>query len=101
LGVGLTEFGLLKYLISELTNNAEGRIETLSAFVPTAELGDWDLITAGQRVQVIKRDGMGGSLEFGTAVLNSSDGSIAGLLGASPGASTAVHAMIDVLERCF
>lgn len=101
MGVGLTEFGLLKYLISELTNNAEGRIETLSAFVPTARLDDWELITAGQRVQVIKRDGMGGSLEFGTAVLNSADGSIAGLLGASPGASTAVDAMLGVLERCF
>ncbi len=100
-GVGLTEFGLTKYLIGELAKSAEGRIETLGEFVPTAQAGDWDLITAGQRVQVIKRKGMGGSLEFGTAVLNSADGTIAGLLGASPGASTAVHAMLDVLERCF
>ncbi len=100
-GVGLTEFGLTKYLIGELAKSEEGRIETLAAFVPDARSEDWELITAGQRVQVIKRNGMGGTLEFGTAVLNSADGTIAGLLGASPGASTAVHAMLDVLERCF
>jgi malate dehydrogenase (quinone) len=40
-------------------------------------------------------------LEFGTTVLTAADGSIAGLLGASPGASTAVPAMLDVMERCF
>ncbi|MCC4306593.1 malate:quinone oxidoreductase, partial [Rhodococcus sp. 3-2] len=63
---------------------------------------DWELITAGQRVQVIRRaKGKGGVLEFGTAVVAAEDGSIAGLLGASPGASTAVPAMLDVLERCF
>ena len=71
-------------------------------FAPTADGADWDLITAGQRVQVIKpAEGFGGTLEFGTAVLASSDGSIAGLLGASPGASTAVPAMLDVMTRCF
>ncbi|MCF8602913.1 malate:quinone oxidoreductase, partial [Gordonia sp. HY442] len=62
---------------------------------------DWELITAGQRVQVIRKNGMGGSLEFGTAVVTSEDGSMAGLLGASPGASTAVPAMISILEKCF
>ena len=61
----------------------------------------WELIVAGQRVQVIRRKGIGGVLEFGTAVVNAGDGTIAGLLGASPGASTAVPAMLDVLERCF
>ena len=45
--------------------------------------------------------GKGGVLEFGTTVLSAADGSIAGLLGASPGASTAVPAMLDVMERCF
>jgi malate dehydrogenase (quinone) len=34
-------------------------------------------------------------------VCSAADGSIAGLLGASPGASTAVSAMLDVLHRCF
>ena len=43
----------------------------------------------------------GGVLEFDTTVLCAADGSIAGLLGASPGASTAVSAMLDVLQRCF
>jgi len=43
----------------------------------------------------------GGALEFDTTVLAAADGSIAGLLGASPGASTAVSAMLGVLQRCF
>ncbi|MFZ2178355.1 MAG: malate dehydrogenase (quinone) [Rhodococcus sp. (in: high G+C Gram-positive bacteria)] len=102
LGVGVSELGLVKYLISELTKSEAGRIETLSEFVPKAVGKDWELITAGQRVQVIRRaKGKGGVLEFGTAVVNAADGTIAGLLGASPGASTAVPAMLDVLERCF
>ncbi|MFC4603007.1 malate dehydrogenase (quinone) [Rhodococcus kronopolitis] len=101
LGVGLTEFGLTKYLISELMQSPEDRIATLGEFVPEAKGGDWELITAGQRVQVIRRKGRGGVLEFGTAVVSAADGSIAGLLGASPGASTAVPAMLDVLQRCF
>jgi malate dehydrogenase (quinone) len=71
--------------------------------VPTAEADDWDMVTAGQRVQVIKRDPATGRgvLQFGTELVVGGDGSIAGLLGASPGASTAVSAMLDVLERCF
>ncbi|MBM4508838.1 hypothetical protein GS421_02320 [Rhodococcus hoagii] len=77
------------------------RINTLREFVPRATGGDWELITAGQRVQVIRKKGKGGVLEFGTAVVNAEDGTIAGLLGASPGASTAVPAMLDVLQRCF
>ncbi|GAF51431.1 MULTISPECIES: malate dehydrogenase (quinone) [Rhodococcus] len=102
LGVGVSELGLVKYLISELAMSEAGRIETLREFVPKALGKDWELITAGQRVQVIRRaKGKGGVLEFGTAVVNAADGSIAGLLGASPGASTAVPAMLDVLQRCF
>lgn len=101
LGVGLTEIGLTKYLIGELMQGPSDRIQTLREFVPRATGGDWELITAGQRVQVIRKKGKGGVLEFGTAVVNAEDGTIAGLLGASPGASTAVPAMLDVLERCF
>ena len=101
LGVGVTELGLTKYLIGELLQGADDRIETLREFVPRATGGDWELITAGQRVQVIRKKGNGGVLEFGTAVINAADGTIAGLLGASPGASTAVPAMLDVLQRCF
>ncbi|MFZ2528763.1 MAG: malate dehydrogenase (quinone) [Rhodococcus sp. (in: high G+C Gram-positive bacteria)] len=101
LGVGATELGLVKYLVGELTQSPSDRIGTLAEFAPSAKLDDWELIVAGQRVQVIRRKGAGGVLEFGTAVVSADDGSIAGLLGASPGASTAVPAMLDVLERCF
>ncbi|MGF7123471.1 malate dehydrogenase (quinone) [Rhodococcus sp. BE178] len=101
LGVGLTEMSLTKYLIGELMQSPADRIGTLGEFVPKAIGKDWELITAGQRVQVIRKKGKGGVLEFGTAVVNAEDGTIAGLLGASPGASTAVPAMLDVLQRCF
>ncbi|MFE7801232.1 malate dehydrogenase (quinone) [Nocardia sp. NPDC057440] len=101
LGVGVTELGLVKYLVSELLKSEAGKVYTLQEFVPRADGHDWELITAGQRVQIIRRKGAGGVLELGTAVIAAEDGSIAGLLGASPGASTCVSAMVDVLERCF
>jgi malate dehydrogenase (quinone) len=70
--------------------------------VPSATSFDWETIVAGQRVQVIKPEkGKGGALGFDTTTVASADGSIAGLLGASPGASTAVHDVLDVMERCF
>ncbi len=71
--------------------------------MPTAKLEDWEIIVAGQRVQVIKdtESGGKGTLQFGTEVVCAQDGTIAALLGASPGASTAVHVMLEVLERCF
>ncbi|NUS91984.1 MAG: malate dehydrogenase (quinone) [Nocardia sp.] len=101
LGVGVTELSLVKYLVTELMKSQSGRVYTMEEFIPRAEGRDWELITAGQRVQVIRRKGAGGVLELGTAVITAQDGSIAGLLGASPGASTCVTAMLDVLERCF
>lgn len=101
LSVAPQEFGLLKYLISELAASRDDRVDTLREFVPRAVGDDWELITAGQRVQVIRKTGVGGKLEFGTAVVAAGDGTMAGLLGASPGASTAVPAMLSVLEQCF
>lgn len=102
LGVGLTEMGLLRYLIGQLLLSEPARVETLRDFAPSAQDSDWELDIAGQRVQVIRKaKGKGGVLEFGTTVLAAADGSIAGLLGASPGASTAVPAMLDVMKRCF
>jgi malate dehydrogenase (quinone) len=102
LGVGMTEMGLLQYLIGQLLLSDPARVEALREFVPRAIDSDWETTVAGQRVQVIRRDRRkGGVLEFGTTVLAADDGSIAGLLGASPGASTAVPAMLDVLQRCF
>ena len=101
-GVGLTELSLLKYLIGELLQSFGDRVDTLRQFAPSVQGNDWEIDVAGQRVQVIRRDSKKlGILEFGTTVLAAADGSIAGLLGASPGASTAVPAMIDVLQRCF
>lgn len=102
IGVGLTELPLLKYLIGQLLLSQANRVEELRQFAPTAQSSDWELDIAGQRVQVIRRDSKKlGVLEFGTTVLAAADGSIAGLLGASPGASTAVPAMFDVMARCF
>jgi malate dehydrogenase (quinone) len=103
LGAGATNIPLTTSLIRELLQSGDARHRTLADFVPTADAADWDMVTAGQRVQVIKRDPATGKgvLQFGTELVVGGDGSIAGLLGASPGASTAVSAMLDVLERCF
>ncbi len=74
----------------------------MRVFLPEAKDEDWEVITAGQRVQVIKdTDKSKGQLQFGTEVITSEDGSLAALLGASPGASTAVGIMFDVLQRCY
>ncbi|TSD93549.1 malate dehydrogenase (quinone) [Skermania sp. ID1734] len=101
LGVGATEMPLAWYLLTELVKTKPAQVRTMMEFVPEAEGDDWELTIAGQRVQVIRPQGHTGVLEFGTAVISAEDGSIAGLLGASPGASTAVPAMLDVLSRCF
>lgn len=102
LSVGLTNFSLIRYLIGELLKSKRKKFEALQDFMPTAKAEDWELLNAGQRAQVIKKDKRkGGILQFGTEVITSRDGSISGLLGASPGASTAVHVMIQVLERSF
>ncbi|RBY92000.1 malate dehydrogenase (quinone) [Blastococcus sp. TBT05-19] len=103
LGVARTELALTKYLVGELLQSRKARHKTLTGFVPTAEQDDWDMVTAGQRVQVIKQDpnSAKGVLQFGTELIVGEDGTIAGLLGASPGASTAVSAMLTLLERAF
>lgn len=101
-GVGLTQMSLVKYLVAQLRLSPADRVDDLRVFAPGAVDSDWETTVAGQRVQVIRpAKGKGGTLEFGTTVLNAADGSIAGLLGASPGASTAVPAMLDVMSRCF
>jgi malate dehydrogenase (quinone) len=97
LGVGVSQMKLVGYLIGQLRLSQRDRIDALRNFAPTAVESDWETTVAGQRVQVIRR----GALEFDTTVVGAADGSIAGLLGASPGASTAVSAMLDVLARCF
>jgi malate dehydrogenase (quinone) len=103
LAAGLKEMGLTKYLIQQVLLSNEKRMEELREFIPNAKSEDWDIVAAGQRVQVIKDTEAGGkgTLQFGTEVVCAADGSIAALLGASPGASTAVHTMLEVLEKCF
>lgn len=102
LGVARDNLDLVTYLLTELAAPSTAKLRTLRAFYPEADPHDWQLITAGQRVQVIKpHPTKGGTLEFGTEVIASADGTIAGLLGASPGASTAAYAMATVIERCF
>lgn len=94
--------GLIKYLVGELLKNHARKVDSLRTFVPTAKDADWTLIQAGQRAQVMKKDPeKGGILQFGTEVVTSADGTIAGLLGASPGASTAVSIMLGLLKTCF
>jgi malate dehydrogenase (quinone) len=102
LSAGFKNIPLTKYLIDQVRQSQNDRMVALKEYVPNAESKDWELETAGQRVQVIKKDENGGGvLEFGTEVVNAADGSLAVLLGASPGASTAVAIMLDLLNRCF
>ena len=102
LDVAKDNMDLTKYLVTEVVKSQDKKVESLKEFYPEAEGGDWELITAGQRVQVMKRKGrFGGVLQFGTEVVTHGDGSIGGLLGASPGASTAAPIMVKLLERCF
>jgi len=92
----------VRYLVGQLLATRAAKFRELQRFAPHADERDWRLITAGQRVQVMKRDAQGKAvIQFGTEVVAGGEGSIAGLLGASPGASTAVPIMLDVLARCF
>ena len=102
ISAGLKNWPLTKYLIEQVRLTQEERIEALREYFPNASSEDWHLEKAGQRVQVIKRDELeGGVLEFGTEVINTQDGSLAVLLGASPGASTAVSIMLELISKCF
>lgn len=103
LAAGAKNMSLTKYLIQQVMLSKEKRMEELREFIPNAKSEEWDLVVAGQRVQVIKDTEAGGkgTLQFGTEVINAADGSIAALLGASPGASTAVHVMLEIIRKCF
>lgn len=102
LSAGIKNIPLTKYLIDQVFQSSEDRLKALKEYLPDAKKEDWVLENAGQRVQVIKKDKKGrGVLEFGTEVVNAADGSLAVLLGASPGASTTVSIMLDLLGRCF
>jgi malate dehydrogenase (quinone) len=102
ISAGIHNLGLTKYLIDQVRQKPKDRLKALQEYYPEAKMKDWELIIAGQRVQVIKKDEEeGGVLEFGTELITSGDGSLAALLGASPGASTAVSIMIKLIKTCF
>ncbi len=102
LAVGRDNVALTEYLIGQVLESEEERFAALREFYPNAKQEDWKVEVAGQRVQIIKKDpAHGGILEFGTELVSAADGSIVAMLGASPGASTAVWIMIQVIERCF
>ena len=99
---GAKNIPLVKYLVQQLLQSNEQRMEELREFIPNAKSEDWSIVVAGQRVQVIKDTEAGkGTLQFGTEVVHSSDGTVAALLGASPGASIAVSVMFEIIEKCF
>jgi malate dehydrogenase (quinone) len=101
LQVGLENFDLVRYLVGQVVQSPEQRLASLRQFLPQARSADWQLAVAGQRVQIIKRLNGRGCLQMGTEVVASADGSLAALLGASPGASTAVQTMLELLQRCW
>jgi malate dehydrogenase (quinone) len=102
LAVGKSNLALEEYLVGQVLESSEQRFAALREFYPNANEQDWKVELAGQRVQIIKKDPVhGGILEFGTELITASDGSIVAMLGASPGASTAVWIMLQVIERCF
>ncbi|MBA1272032.1 malate dehydrogenase (quinone) [Pseudomonas azotifigens] len=102
LAVARDNMDLTRYLIREVRQSMQDRLDTLRGFYPEAKAEDWRLEVAGQRVQIIKKDPKkGGILQFGTELVAARDGSIAALLGASPGASVTVSIMLELIERCF
>ena len=102
LSAGVHNIGLTKYLIEQVTQSKADRFKALKVFFPDAKMKDWELAIAGQRVQIIKKDEEGGGvLKFGTEIVSDATGTLAALLGASPGASTSVSIMLDVLKQCF
>ncbi|MCL6744830.1 malate dehydrogenase (quinone) [Kosakonia sp. R1.Fl] len=102
LTVGMTNFSLVKYLVNQVLQNEDDRFDALREYYPLAQKEDWRLWQAGQRVQIIKREtGKGGVLRLGTEVVSDKEGTIAALLGASPGASTAAPIMLELMEKVF
>ena len=99
---GVHNVPLIKYLVREVLQTSERRLQSLRDYYPEADAEDWELRVAGQRVQIIHKDPKTNTyLQFGTELVSSADGTLAALLGASPGASTSVSIMLDLLKRCF
>ena len=102
LSAGWHNLDLTQYLVGQVIQSPEDRLAALKKYLPSAQLEDWKLEEAGLRVQIIKKDEKeGGILEFGTEIVSAADGTLAALLGASPGASTSVAIMVNLIEKCF
>src|SRR5690606_35679899 len=102
LRVGSKNLDLVKYLAQQAALTDADRHAELLKYFPQARPEDWKLVTAGQRVQIIKRDPQkGATLQFGTEVVTDTACTIAALLGASPGASTAPSIMLNLLAQAF
>ncbi len=100
--VGLDNFDLVKYLIGQVMLSDDDRFAALKEYYPNARKEDWTLIQAGQRVQIIKKDAdKGGVLKLGTEIVTDQQKTVAALLGASPGASTAAPITLNVMKALF
>ena len=100
--VGVDNFDLVKYLVGQVMLSDEDRFNALKEYFPEAKQSDWKLWQAGQRVQIVKKDAdKGGVLKLGTEIVTDQQKTIAALLGASPGASTAAPIMLNVIEKLF
>ncbi len=102
LQVAIKNPDLITYLVGELLKNHRKKVDSLRIFMPTAKDEDWTLIDAGQRAQVMKKDPRrAASCSSAPRSSPRPTAAIAGLLGASPGASTAVPIMLGLLKSCF
>mmetsp|Transcript_82104 Transcript_82104/g.145559 ORF Transcript_82104/g.145559 Transcript_82104/m.145559 type:complete len:566 (+) Transcript_82104:69-1766(+) len=101
---GLKNLDLGVFLLRQMTTSYPQRFEEIKEYYPKADPDDWTFVPAAVRAQIIKRDGKSkicGALQFGTEVISNDSGTLAGLMGASPGASTVVQIALDVLRRCY
>jgi len=101
---GLKNLDLGVFLAKQMTTSYAARFDEIREYYPNADPDDWTFVPAAVRAQIIKRDGKSkicGALQFGTEVIKNEDGDIAGLMGASPGASTCVQISLEVLQSCF
>ena len=89
-------------MVGQVLQSDDARFAALREYYPQAKKEEWRLWQAGQRVQIIKRDPLlGGVLRLGTEVVSDRQGTIAALLGASPGASTAAPIMLELMKKVF